>query len=626
MKKPAGVHTREGGRMPAASKEGDWRIEPSVSKTPDVVVYEFGCRLSEESQRTALDQLGRARDLYHVLVESITTVHNEMNAWVLRHAGEEAMRLSAQLRECEEAITNAKRVGDAEVLRAMATERLRLGTSLTAILRPVRKAHMNELRTLFFGRVGKNTATVTYQLRCSAVTSGLGWATANSVLDSALKAWQMSLRQGRPPSRTPAPGAQASLSLQFVAKGGVPVSVVLSGKNPELHLEGPNQPGRRQYGQFRFRVGTGSLRQDLGGTWQCHREVPADARVVGARLVRRQVADRNAWALQLVLRLAAPIQLQANPRAELAALHLGWSQVQDARRVMTIAQSPSPDEIRQILLPPDIEQALERASELMAARLQDRRQTVGLLAKVSGERTFSQSIRDEITAISVLPPPAVVPARRIYALREALCAADTHLPWLDQWVAQDRKNWQAAVLTARRARGRRRQFYRLLALDLVRTYSVLVMQVPDLERASRATQANGSWSDFSRHARSGRAIAALNELVSAIRWAAARHATPLFDVNGPTTRVCCACGSPVIQALPRRRSSLLCKGCGQAHAANVNAAVVAWKEAYHGLDCRLAGYWALSAQRGESESARKEALKSALAKARARQRLRREAA
>ncbi|HEY1392070.1 MAG TPA: hypothetical protein VFV25_01770, partial [Methylibium sp.] len=122
-----------------------------------------------------------------------------MNAWVLQQAGSDAQALDAQLSACDRQMAQARSAGDGERLRLLTPRRLMLGKALTALLRPVRARHRAALRQLFFGRIGKTTTTLTYQLRCDAVKLGLGWATANAVLDSALLAWEKSLVLGRAP-------------------------------------------------------------------------------------------------------------------------------------------------------------------------------------------------------------------------------------------------------------------------------------------------------------------------------------------------------------------------------------------------------------------------------------------
>jgi hypothetical protein len=52
--------------------------------------------------------------------------------------------------------------------------------------------------------------------------------------------------------------------------------------------------------------------------------------------VRRRVADKERWSLQLVLRLARPIELEPAPIADLAAVHFGWLKGSEGRRYVQL--------------------------------------------------------------------------------------------------------------------------------------------------------------------------------------------------------------------------------------------------------------------------------------------------
>src|SRR5438128_11605700 len=101
----------------------------------------------------------------------------------------------------------------------------------------------------------------------------------------------------------------------------------------EIHLSPPDVARRRAYGQFRFRLGLARDDVNATGTWQYHRPLPEGAHVSSARLVRRRVADKERWSLQLVLRLPEPVRLEQVPTADLAAVHFGWMKGPRGRRV-----------------------------------------------------------------------------------------------------------------------------------------------------------------------------------------------------------------------------------------------------------------------------------------------------
>jgi len=255
-------------------------IEPWLSAPPDVLVYEYGARLDENCKAAAFEQIEKARRFYNAVIACIRTVHEEMNAWVLEHAGPRARALQDQLSACEREIVAARAAADGERLRLLAPQRFALGTELTGLLRPIRERHRAQLRALFFARVSNTTTTQTYRMRCQAVDEGLGWATATAVLDSALLAWKRSLALGRAPQFASADRRdQDALILQFTAKGGLPVERVLDGTSTEIHLSPPHEARRRAYGDFRFRLGLARDDVQATGTWQYHRSLPEGAHV-----------------------------------------------------------------------------------------------------------------------------------------------------------------------------------------------------------------------------------------------------------------------------------------------------------------------------------------------------------
>lgn len=607
----------DGGRRGDAgqAEARPWVIEPSLVAPADIVVYEFGARLDAGSQVAADAQFQRARQLYNALIGCIRIVHTEMNAWVLDRAGPAAQALQGQLLQCESEIASAKAAGDIERLHQLAPQRLQLGTALTALLRPVRQQHRAVLRADFFSRVGNSTGTQTYALRCQAVAAGLGWATANNVLDSALLAWKKSLALGRAPRFANSDRKdQDTLTLQFTTKGGLPVQQVLDGSSQELHLVAPDSARRRAYGSFRFRLGLAQDRVDATGTWQYHRPIPDGAHVTSARLVRRRVADRFSWSIQLVLRLGEPIHLAHTSAGPLAAIHFGWSKCDGGRLVATVAQGADPAGVEAVVLPSSIEDDLAQAAELQARRARTRDDLLPQLATLARvNRTLPASLRTELEALTSLPMHQLA-APRLYRLHAALGQAGLWRDWFDDWIRDDRMHWQAAVLLARRARGRRRDFYRCTALRIACQHRAVVMEPLDLRAASKAVdEASGQWAAFSRHARAGRVVVALHEFEQALRWACVRHDTPVFELKGMTTRTCAACGALGLTVPPTSARDgprqVLCSHCGAQHDRQANAACCAWNKTQEDLDFRIQVHRSRCAGLIEQTKARVEARK-----------------
>ena len=58
-----------------------------------VRVFEYGVRLDSEAVAAANDQIKRSRTLYNELVALMRAVFEEMNAWLLGHAGGRAVEI-----------------------------------------------------------------------------------------------------------------------------------------------------------------------------------------------------------------------------------------------------------------------------------------------------------------------------------------------------------------------------------------------------------------------------------------------------------------------------------------------------------------------------------------------------
>jgi hypothetical protein len=368
-------------------------------------------------------------------------------------------------------------------MERIAHERRALWRELAGHLKPTRTQHAAELRTLFYQRIGRHSRCQTYHLRAAAIERGLGWTTANAVLDSAVAAWNAALAHGQPPRFLRSESSeQDALVRQLSVRGGggLPMARLFDGTWPEIVLHRPAQAGPRRYGEFRFRLGM--LQADLyaTGTWQYHRPLPEGAHATSARLVRRRVADKLHWALQLVVRLPQPLRIATAPSAPLAAVHFGWA-AQSGAGLAAVAHGADAADVRSVQLPPDIHADLQRAARLQAGREQARAALVARLAALPvGDCSWSAAA--EIQALAAMSPRYVAP-RRLRALQQLL-AADGQCPeWLTSWLAEDRKTWQASASLARRARHRRREFYRRVALELCRTTSALVLRPLDLEHA-----------------------------------------------------------------------------------------------------------------------------------------------
>lgn len=581
------------------------KISPGKVPAGDVLIYEYGVRLDKECLEAANDQVMKARRLYNDLVACIRDIVGQMNEFVLQSAPAEARQLQQRIDELNAQFDEARARNDEDAMKAVAQQRRELWPKLWDALAKTRKALRSELSSRFLSRIGKNSRCETYQLRCRAVDDGLGWATANAVLDAALQAFSKSIVKGRAPRfSVGADKVQDTLTLQFVAAGGVASAALLEEKHGELSILPTQGCGRRKYGELRFRLGSAKANTYATGTWQYHRPLPTGSYVGIARLVRRRIGKDDKWALQLMVKLPEPLDERVAGRAPLVAVHMGWAADVSGRRVAGIADSADPGLARLIQLPPRIEEGLARAAKIASERDVARDAIVPLVKEMPLGENWPEELVEEIKAIRRLPPQHVA-IRRLHRLCRALSAHDSNPEWLEQWRKDDRLRWQAAAHGARRARNARKDFYRGLAIDLARNYDAIVIEPLDLAGAAKKIDENtGERSEFARKARAGRTVAALYELESAIRWAAAKNGTAVLDLTAETATCCAMCGGTAAHSVENSQE-LACDSCGAQLDRKLNGAAIAWTLANDQREDAVADFWISAHAEREGQAAKR---------------------
>jgi len=595
----------------------------SIPKYCDASIasYEYGARLDEECLALAWDQIAKARELYNKVVERIREIVGEMQAYVIAQGGPAAAELQSQIDACNRRFGMAKTCNDDRALREIALERRGRWKDFARLLASVRKDHMEILKSRFYARIGRNAGTDTYRLRAEAVAQGLGWATANAVLDNALRAYSESIAKGRPPRFSiGADKTHDTLTLQFTAAGGVSAADILSGRHSEIALVPTDGVGRRKYGQLRFRLGPAVARTDATGTFQYHRPLPEAAHVALARLVRRRIGFDAGWTIQLLVKRPPATMVVPGARKPLAAVHFGWATDTSGRKVAGLATGADPGCARLVQLPPSVEEDLQRASALQAARDAARDQLVVRLKDLTCG-AVPEVAQAEFLALVALPAQQVS-QRRLAAFCAKWESAPAESPdWLRQWRREDRLRWQASTHIARRARMRRRDFYRVLAAELANSYEVVAIEPLDLAAtAKKIDESTGERGAFGAKARAGQNVAAVSELESAVRWACAKAGSVVLDVIAPTASTCSICGGALSDETDRPDQSavqtIACPHCGARIDRKCNGAAVAWQIVWSERDAWIERYHLEAAQAMASREVNAVARKTKMAAAR----------
>lgn len=568
------------------------KITPADIPSGDSVIYEYGIRIDNGSAALVGAQISQARRLYNDVIAGIRSTVSELQAFVVEKSGPEAVGVQAEIEAMTEAFSVAKAADNEPDMQRIAEARREKWRILSGMLKASRKEHRAEIQDRFLSRIGRNATCDTYKLRSAAVAAGLGWGTANAVLDAALQAFKKSFILGKAPRF--AAGAEINqdcLTLQFTAAGGIPAENILADKHAEFMLRPDGGCGPRKYGELRFRLGSAKADTWASGTWQYHRPLPEGSHISLARLVRRRVGPHFKWAVQLLVKPKAPIREEVGDRAPLVTVHFGWSADVEGRRIAGLADSADPGAARIVALPPSIETALEQAAEIQGKR-DESRDAIAAKVRAIDLPESAGDVLQEIIGKMRRTRPQDISANRLHYVCRLLRDEDRLPEWLEEWRHADRLLWQDQTHIAKRARNARKTFYRALAISLGRRYSAIAIEPLDLAGAAvKVSETTGEKSDFTKKARSGRVVAALYELESAIRWAATKTGAAVLDLVSETASQCSICGGSHVTASKEDHQTLLCSDCGAALDRKQNGAALAWQAVSEKRDDHVEDFW-----------------------------------
>lgn len=543
--------------------------------------YEYGVLIDEECRELIWKQIILSRQLYNDLVAAMRSVRADMELFIMDKAGDEAKLISAEIDKLSAAFKDAKAANDEQVMKSIADKRRAQWILLKPLLKETRSQYKVEIQEQYLSQIGNNSAARTYAIRCLYVDKGLGWATANDVLDRALTAWKKRFAQGKAPEFAKAADKrQDSLVLQFTAAGGLSVESVLTGKSKEISVLG---------NEFSFRLGAAQSNQYATGIINLHRPLPTDCGIPKARLVCERIADKERYRLQFIINREAAIAPAIHVKP-LLAVHLGWAFDVSGRRIAGINDTTDPSTASLIKLPADIEHDLERASAVQSLR-DEARDTLHPHLK-EWPLTGIESLDTEIQAIQKLPAQYIDQGRLHRLIDRMLANGITDNPlWLREWRALDKKRWQAEVYIARRARNRRKNFYTELVRSWVKQYRAIVLEPLDLKEAAVKLNAwTGERGEFTKKARAGQRVAALFELVEIICWQAKKAGVAVFEERIESIKTCSSCGKSGMEESATDWHMLQCHHCGAVHDRKLNGASVLYQYAESGIGQRINHY------------------------------------
>lgn len=542
-------------------------------------------RFYPDDENIIWGQIKKKRELYNNIIACMRNIYADMQEFVLNKAGVEAQEIKAEIDRLTTEFKAAKAANNEALMRSIAELRCAQWLKLSTALKATRKEFASEIKQ-FTSKIGANSTCETYQLRCKAVDDGLGWGTANATLDAALKAWSDSMKQGKSPCFAADRDIDRdSLTIQFVAKGGLPIERILDGSCKDF-LIGENvdpdsdRKSRREYRYMQFRLGSAKSDQYATG------ESPINyllSEMEGASVpLVKLVRERKSYKFEyyIVITLSHEQQVEIIPsRKPLVALHFGWAADTDGRRIAGINDSVDPSTGDLLRLPNGFEETQARLEAQQAARDERLNEFIPVLKAMP--ETAIDEIDSELKALRLLPATHIAVRRlyRLYALYEkhGIKQGDK----FTCWYKMDKYQWLNIVSMNKRIRANRKQSYIMKARELCKRYDAIVYEPLNLKDAgTKIDEITGEKSEFTRKARKGMRNAAIYEFVSVLKQQAIKFGVAVFEKKHETVKTCAYCGASAMQPQEQDWHTLVCSKCGAQVDRKINGATVLYQSMF----------------------------------------------
>jgi hypothetical protein len=575
----------------------NFKFEAVDYKGSTNVVYQYSIKLSKNDEVIGAlnQQFGLAHRLYNDIITAARTQMERIINVLGAEAGEEYKVTANRLEELYARRRLARQVDDRETYEALTKEIKPLNLRRYQLLHETRKQslHGKAMQKALFQN---GPGGIMYDVRCS-YTDRLNWATANAVLEAAMDACKKTwARFDLPRHHRFEEMRQFVVEHQFNS-GALPVAdlsstdpkrkyvkdVWLSSENVNKNQWGDaNFRGSKVYSPFSYRIGTSKTGfWNVTGTCYVHRPLPAGALIQSVRLIKQKVGPREKFYIQFCLQLAEEPRLAppVGEKKNLVALDLGWYFEADGRRVYALADGPKPDLAKLIQLPKRIDDLFDKAERIKSERDTARDDIVTAFRSIDFSKAPDE-LKERAGKIRAIQKIQWVSQAKFgsfiwyWESRFPDFSPETRTRFAD-WLKDDRADWTQQAHATRHAINARRKFYEAKALEIVRTYKMVIIDKPDLVKAAEIKNSKtGKHNNLGPDARNGRVRTALYELEKAIAWAAARGDTILGKIIGPTTRTCPVCGREMSKDHAGSRVSKC--ACGNVVDRDKSAASVAW--------------------------------------------------
>lgn len=552
-----------------------------VFVSSNVLVYEYGGR-GEPSNADLIDeQILLAHRYRNKLVEIELKRRTAVRELFSAHPDADLQLLQGQIETAEAALAEVRvnianhrktartKKGPAELL----ARRRELGATLKQLRADLRERKRAVREDEALQAALRQTQEVAWQaIRDARAINGLYWGTYLAVEQGADRA-----RKGRMDPRFKRFDGTGKIAVQL--QGGLLVADALSGQDSRLRIDPvPNDvwehrtpgrdPGARTFARIRI---SSDGRNPIWATVPIvyHRPLPKDAVIKWAYLLKQRVGRKYRWRVQLVMETP---ESETATSYDVVALDVGWRMIDgDLRVAYWVGSDGEQGEVR---IPKAWLVRMKKVEDLRSIRDQH----FNVIRPALGNWLATNKPPEWLAEVAKTLPQWRSPGRlAALALRwrdNRFDGDEAIYGRLESWRKKDAHlyDWEANLRD--KLLRRRREIYRVFAVQLRERYGAVVLEDFDLRQAARRDGNIGE--EAPDRARALRYLAALSELRTILEHSMEVVKSPAMH----TTVTCHACGSiEKFDAAANLRHT--CLACGTTWDQDYNAAknLLTWAEA-----------------------------------------------
>ncbi|MGO9234214.1 MAG: zinc ribbon domain-containing protein [Methylocella sp.] len=548
----------------------------------DVSVYKYGLLAPIGWDDECEDELRKMTRLWNSLVEIERDCAAKYRAIRSGHAelAEAEATLASINAGIEAAVSETKKRRATARSKKIDTSDIETQVKKAREKRKIIAARVKELRAIAREAMRAQLAAVEddrkERVKSARQNSGLYWGNYNAVIASYDIARSKALKDGSE-LRFRRHDGSGRLVAQII--GGLSLDELFSCQHSQLRI-----PGKDSRKTTIDMVVYSRDRTPVRVRWPMimHRPLPDGGVVKEATITRRRTNSRWRnkeweWSVSLLCRIPDTDQKDHERPGAVCAVDVGWRRIHDGLRVAVIASradDATAPRFESIMLPArlleiedytrDIQSQIDQCVNEAIARLR----SMSLAAMPVGDDPDAPLARAARAArISPKPTQRMLATLAHWWRREAATWQIEQLAALEKIVARNRRDWGEKSALVTKARRARLDLYRQAAAKLARAHRVIAIEAVDWRQAYMDRDEK-----LSASAKRYRGLAAVGELLSAIKMAAAKYGSAIHEHEGRSTWICHVCGSAFAPGDPGALIQT-CPHCGSTWDQDKNAAL-----------------------------------------------------